>query len=101
LPNFQCQNMEKETIILMLNVTRCISAILEIYFYFISMKFGEKSFFPTSIFTFWFLVAWSINQVLLPHLEGRMDKLGFKSHRLPYWQQWLKTYSKYNVDSNL
>jgi len=68
---------------------------------FISIKFGKKTFFPTSNFTFLFVVAWSINQVLLPNLEGRMDMLGFKSHRLPYWQQWLKTYSKYHVDSNL
>jgi hypothetical protein len=29
-----------------------------------------------------------------------MDKPSFKSHRLPYRQQWFKTYSKYNVDSN-
>jgi hypothetical protein len=52
-------------------------------FTFLSFQ-GRNTFFPNSIFTFIFIVAWSINQVLLPHLEGRMDKLGFKSHRLPY-----------------
>jgi hypothetical protein len=57
---------------------------LDLYFSFISIKFGKKTFFPTSIFTILFIVAWSINQVLLPHLEGQMDKLGFKSHGLPY-----------------
>jgi hypothetical protein len=45
-------------------------------------------------------VACSINQILLPLLEGFMDKSGFKSHRLPYRQQWFKTFSKYNGDSN-
>jgi hypothetical protein len=30
-------------------------------------------------------VAWSMNQILSPILvEGRMDKLGLKLHRLPY-----------------
>jgi hypothetical protein len=57
---------------------------LDIYFSFISTKIGKKPFFPTSSFTFLVIVAWSISLVLLPHLEGRMDMLGFKSHRLPY-----------------
>jgi hypothetical protein len=59
-----------------------------------------KTFLPTSIFTSLFKVACSINQILLPLLEGCMDKPSFKSHRLPYRQQWFKTHSTYNDDSN-
>ncbi len=43
-------------------------------------------------------MIWSINHILLSLLEGRVDKLGFKSHRLPYGQQWFKYIFKFQWD---
>ncbi len=92
---------EKTPLILMSNVSLKVCWCNFGYLLFFDFNnIWWKTFLPTSIFTSLFKVACSINQILLPLLEGFMDKSGFKSHRLPYRQQWFKTFSKYNGDSN-
>ncbi len=87
---------EKTPLILLSNVSHKVCRCNFGYLLFFDFNnIWWKTFCPTSIFTSLFKVACSINQILLPLLEGFMDKSGFKSHRLPYRQQWFKTYSKY------
>jgi hypothetical protein len=53
-------------------VTRCISAILDIYFSFISIKFGKKTFF--SYFNFYFYIySCMVNQSSTITTLGRKD----------------------------
>ncbi len=88
LTKFSIPQMEKETLILMQNVSHKVYFCNFGYLNFLHFnKNWQRTFLLTSIFTSLFKVAWSINQILLPLLEGRMDKRGFKSHRLPYGQR--------------